>query len=102
MRLRRLYTGHGATVTGHADLVCMRLREHEARSRRIATVLSRGPKTAYGIAGELWPARLVREQPLLVIWEVLGHVDLMLAAGELGECTADDGRIWFGPTAMAA
>jgi glyoxylase-like metal-dependent hydrolase (beta-lactamase superfamily II) len=102
MRLRRLYTGHGAIVTAHADLVRARLREHEARSRRIAAVLARGPNNAYGIAGELWPARLVREQPLLVIWEVLGHVDLMLAAGELSESTGDDGQVSFAPSAVAA
>jgi hypothetical protein len=37
-----------------------------------------------------------------VLWEVLGHVDLMLSAGVLDERRADDGRSWFTRTAMAA
>ncbi len=34
----------------------------------------------------------MREQPLLVVWEVLGHLDLMLAAGIADERVGEDGR----------
>ena len=37
------------------------------------------------IAGRLWSPRTVAEQPLLVVWEVLGHLDLLLAAGTVTE-----------------
>jgi hypothetical protein len=33
----------------------------------------------------------VREQPLLVVWEVLGHLDLLLDAGVVREDVKDDG-----------
>lgn len=95
MSLELLLTGHGPPVKRHKDLIRRRLAEHDRRSERIAAVLEQGPNTAYGIAHELWPARLVREQPLLVLWEVLGHLDLMTSAGSLAERKADDGNSWF-------
>jgi glyoxylase-like metal-dependent hydrolase (beta-lactamase superfamily II) len=102
MPLERLLTGHGAVVTRHAELIRARLDEHEGRSQRIADVLAKGPNTAYGVAAKLWPAQMIRAQPLLVLWEVLGHVDLMLSAGVLDERRADDGRSWFTRNAVAA
>lgn len=103
MPLERLPTGHGRPVTGHADLIGARLAEHRERSARIAAILRWGPSTAYGIARQLWPAKTVREQPLLVLWEVLGHLDLLLEAGALAERRADDdGHSWFTFGAAAA
>ena len=91
MSLDRLLTGHGDPVTDHRRLVSRRLAEHRRRCRRILDVLEEGPANAYGIAGHLWSARTVREQPLLVVWEVLGHLDLLLDAGAVSEEVLDDG-----------
>jgi len=102
MPLQMLLTGHGAPVKRHKDLIRRRLIEHNRRSERIATVLEGGPNSAYGVAHELWPARMVREQPLLVLWEVLGHLDLMLSAGMLDERQADDGHSCFALHDLAA
>jgi glyoxylase-like metal-dependent hydrolase (beta-lactamase superfamily II) len=102
MPLDTLLTGHGAPVKRHKDLIRRRLIEHNRRSERIAAVLEDGPNTAYGVAHELWPARMVREQPLLVLWEVLGHLDLMLSAGALDERRADDGHSCFALHGVAA
>jgi glyoxylase-like metal-dependent hydrolase (beta-lactamase superfamily II) len=102
MPLERLLTGHGEVVARHTQLIRARLDEHEDRSQRIADVLAKAPNTAYGVAAELWPARMIRSQPLLVLWEVLGHVDLMLGAGVLEERRADDGCSWFARNVMAA
>jgi glyoxylase-like metal-dependent hydrolase (beta-lactamase superfamily II) len=92
--LETLLTGHGAPVKRHKELIRRRLIEHNRRSERIAAVLEAGPNTAYGIARELWPARMVREQPLLLLWEVLGHLDMMLSAGGLDE-RVSNGRSAF-------
>src|SRR3954447_1359948 len=100
--LQTLLTGHGAPVKRHKELIQRRLVEHNRRSERIAAVLEAGPNTAYGIAHELWPARMVREQPLLVLWEVLGHLDLMVCAGGLDERLSDDGHSWFTLHGVAA
>jgi glyoxylase-like metal-dependent hydrolase (beta-lactamase superfamily II) len=90
MPLERLLTGHGDPILAHARLVRRRFAEHERRCARIATALEPGPATAYEIAQRLWPSRTVREQPLLVVWEVLGHLDLLLDAGAVHESVPDD------------
>src|SRR3954470_5216308 len=94
MPLRRLLTGHGPPVTGHARLVRARLLEHRRRSERILAILDEGPTTAYAIAGPLWPASPVPRQPLLVVWEVLGHLELMLADGRVAERAGDAGSVF--------
>jgi glyoxylase-like metal-dependent hydrolase (beta-lactamase superfamily II) len=89
--LERLLTGHGDPVLAHARLVRRRYADHERRCARIAAALESGPATAFAIAHRLWPARTVREQPLLVVWEVLGHLDLLLGAGAVRESVTADG-----------
>jgi glyoxylase-like metal-dependent hydrolase (beta-lactamase superfamily II) len=95
MPVDRLLTGHGRPVTSAAALVRVRVAEHHRRAARIARVLRGGPETAYGIAGHLWPERTVREQPLLVVWEVLGNLELLDAAGLVSELACPDGRHRF-------
>jgi glyoxylase-like metal-dependent hydrolase (beta-lactamase superfamily II) len=94
MPLARLLTGHGAPVTDHAQLVDARLRDHRRRGERILSVLGRGPQTAFEIAGELWPEATVKQQPLLVVWEVIGNLELLLAAGALAERVGHAGSVF--------
>jgi len=91
MPLTRLLTGHGAPVTDHARLVDARLRDHRRRCERILAVLDGGRRTAFEIAGGLWPERTVLQQPLLVVWEVIGNLELLLAAGAVAERVGDAG-----------
>ena len=99
MPLNRLLTGHGDPVTDHRRLVRRRISEHRRRCQRILTALEEGPANAYAIAGHLWSPRTVAEQPLLVVWEVLGHLDLLLDEGRVSEHKFDDGsrygKAWF-------
>jgi glyoxylase-like metal-dependent hydrolase (beta-lactamase superfamily II) len=90
-----LFTGHGRPVKTAAALVELRLAEHRRRSARIAAILRREPLSAYRIAERLWPERTVREQPLLVVWEVLGHLETLMSAGLVTERVDDDGRPVF-------
>ena len=91
MPLDRLLSGHGDPITAHAALVDERFGQHERRCERILKVLEGGPATAYAITRQLWSQRTVAEQPLLVVWEVLGHLDLLLDAGAVTEQVTDDG-----------
>src|SRR3954468_3675786 len=91
MPVTRLLTGHGAPVTEPARLVDRRLAEHRRRCERILAILGRGPRTAFEIAGSLWSARTVAEQTLLVVWEVVGHLELLLDAGAVAERVGDRG-----------
>ena len=99
MPLEELFTGHGDTVADHRGLVRRRFAEHRRRCQRILAVLEEGPAHAFGIAKHLWSARTVAEQPLLVVWEVLGHIDLLLGEGAVSEQIFDDGsrygKAWF-------
>ena len=94
MPLARLLTGHGAPVTEHARLVEARLRDHRRRCERIVAILDDGPRTAFEIAGGLWPERTVLQQPLLVVWEVVGNLELLLAAGAVAERVGDRGSVF--------
>jgi glyoxylase-like metal-dependent hydrolase (beta-lactamase superfamily II) len=94
MPLRRLLTGHGAPVTGHARLVRARVLEHQRRCDRILAILEDGPSSAYAVARRLWVARTVSEQPLLVVWEVLGNLELLLAAGHVAELAEGGGSLF--------
>ena len=91
MPLDRLLSGHGEPITDHVRLVERRLGEHRRRCGRILDVLQGGRASAYEIATRLWPERTVTGQPLLVVWEVLGHLDLLLDAGRIEERVVQDG-----------
>jgi glyoxylase-like metal-dependent hydrolase (beta-lactamase superfamily II) len=94
MPLSRLLTGHGSPVIDHAGLVEARLADHDRRCERIVAILQDGPSTAFAIANRLWPARTVAEQPLLVVWEVVGHLELLLAGGHVAERAGDGGSVF--------
>ena len=94
MPLARLLTGHGAPVTEHRRLVEARLRDHRRRCERILAILADGPRTAFEIAGGLWPERTVMQQPLLVVWEVVGNLELLLSAGAVAERVGDGGSVF--------
>jgi glyoxylase-like metal-dependent hydrolase (beta-lactamase superfamily II) len=92
-----LYAGHGRPVKAHRALVDVRIAEHRKRAARIAGVLLHRPESAYGIAKRLWSERTVRAQPLLVVWEVLGHLELLKSAGLAYE-SSEDGPCRFSLT----
>lgn len=94
MPLRRLLTGHGSPVTEHARLVEARLLDHQRRCERIVSILQDGPSNAFAIANRLWPARTVAEQPLLVVWEVVGHLELLLAEGHVVERAGEERSVF--------
>ena len=91
MPLARLLTGHGDPIEDHAQLVERRFEDHRRRCARIVEVLRRGRANAYEITTHLWSPRTVSEQPLLVVWEVLGHLDLLLDKGTVTERIVQDG-----------
>jgi glyoxylase-like metal-dependent hydrolase (beta-lactamase superfamily II) len=81
MPVDRILAGHGPTMHSAARVVRRELAQHRLRCERIIRILERGPADAFAIGRELWRDAVVREQPLLIVWEVLGHLDLLLAAG---------------------
>ncbi|MGZ4172099.1 MAG: MBL fold metallo-hydrolase [Solirubrobacteraceae bacterium] len=92
MPLARLLPGHGPAMRSAAPVISRELAQHRRRCERIMRILERGSADAFAIGRELWRDTVVREQPLLIVWEVLGHLDLLLAAGVAVERREDDRR----------
>jgi glyoxylase-like metal-dependent hydrolase (beta-lactamase superfamily II) len=101
MPLVRLFTGHGPVITAHRELIERHLAQHRRRCGRITRILEHGPATAYAVAEQMWSPAIVHEQALLVLWEVLGHLDLLLKAGIAQELLDDDGRWRYALTRSA-
>jgi glyoxylase-like metal-dependent hydrolase (beta-lactamase superfamily II) len=76
--------GHGEPVTDHVALIDERFAMHERRAAKIAGLIAERPQTAYEIAQALW-GNVAVTQAYLTLSEVLGHVDLLIDRGEVGE-----------------
>jgi len=76
--------GHGDPVTDHVALIDERLRLHERRAQKIRRLIAEQPATAYEIAQSLW-GNVAVTQAYLTLSEVLGHVDLLIADGQVVE-----------------
>ncbi|MFZ0040622.1 MAG: MBL fold metallo-hydrolase [Solirubrobacteraceae bacterium] len=82
---RFVLSGHGPPVTDHPALIDERLRMHDRRARKLHKLLQElGPSTAYGLASQMW-GNVAVTQAFLTISEVLGHLDLLIADGRVGE-----------------
>jgi glyoxylase-like metal-dependent hydrolase (beta-lactamase superfamily II) len=102
MALHRLLTGHGDVICDHTRLIRTRMAEHDRRAERIMSMLRTGPTTVWQLARGLWSDATVHRQPLLVTWEVLGHLDVLAAAGIVREHTDPDGHTRFALTKARA
>jgi glyoxylase-like metal-dependent hydrolase (beta-lactamase superfamily II) len=95
MALRRCYSGHGPTIENHRELIAERLAFHADRLDRVRDLVAAGHATAFEIARHLWSEQTAAEQPVLVTWEVLGHLDLLLNRGNVREEVDADGSRHF-------
>ena len=77
-------TGHGDPVTDHVGVIEDRFTLHDRRARKIARLVTERPRTAYEVATSLW-GNVAVTQAFLTLSEVLGHVDLLVARGEVRE-----------------
>ncbi len=87
---RLVLSGHGEPIVDHVSLIDERLRLHERRARKIASLLTQGPLTAHEISLQMW-GEAALTQAYLVLSEVLGHLDLLVADGRVQE--ASDGEL---------
>jgi glyoxylase-like metal-dependent hydrolase (beta-lactamase superfamily II) len=88
MDLELVLPGHGRPITDHVSLIDERFRMHRRRADRIQRLIASQPRTAHEIAQELW-GNVAVTQAYLTLSEVLGHVDLLLADGEVVEQETD-------------
>jgi glyoxylase-like metal-dependent hydrolase (beta-lactamase superfamily II) len=85
MRLSTCYPGHGPTIDDHRALIEARLEFHADRLDRIAGLVTDGCTTAFEIGRHLWSDEVAETQPVLVVWEVLGHLDILVNRGTVKE-----------------
>jgi glyoxylase-like metal-dependent hydrolase (beta-lactamase superfamily II) len=95
MRLRTCYSGHGPTIHDHRRLIAERLAFHSERLDRIAQLVRDGCSTAFDVARKLWSDEVAETQSVLVIWEVVGHLDILVNRGTVREEIDDSGRHHF-------
>ena len=81
---RLVLPGHGDPILDHAELIDERLRMHRRRAARILQILDARPLTAYEIALRMW-GNVAVTQAYLTLSEVLGHLDLLVQAGQAAE-----------------
>ena len=96
MAVATVLTGHGEEIGDHATLIDTRLSDQERRARKILSLISERPLTAHEIAQQMW-GEIAIKQAYLTLSEVLGHLDLLLAAGTAREREADGVSV-FGAT----
>lgn len=97
MRLSTCYPGHGPTIDDHRGLIRARLDFHAERLERIVRLVADGCATAFEIGRRLWSNDVAETQPVLVVWEVLGHLDILVNRGTVREHVDDGGCHRFAP-----
>jgi glyoxylase-like metal-dependent hydrolase (beta-lactamase superfamily II) len=93
MKLSLVLPGHGQPIVDHVALIDERFRLHRRRAEKIRRLIAARPRTAHEIAQELW-GNVAVTQAYLTLSEVLGHVDLLLADGQVME-EENDGVVRF-------
>jgi glyoxylase-like metal-dependent hydrolase (beta-lactamase superfamily II) len=98
MQIARCYPGHGPTIEDHRALIEERLAFHGGRLDRIAALVADGCTTAFSVARRLWSDEVAEAQAVLVIWEVIGHLDILVNRGTIREDVDDQGHRHFRST----
>ncbi len=88
MPARLILSGHGDPILEHVELIDERLRMHRRRAARILQILDARPLTAHEIAIRMW-GNVAVTQAYLTLSEVLGHLDLLVQAGQAAERDRD-------------
>jgi glyoxylase-like metal-dependent hydrolase (beta-lactamase superfamily II) len=95
-----LLPGHGEPITDHVALIDERFAMHQRRAERLRALIAERPRTAYELAQELW-GNVAVTQAFLTLSEVVGHVDLLIEAGSVGE-VLDGDVVRFAATGVEA
>jgi len=97
MPLQWCLTGHGPLVDDHRRLIEKRFAFHNRRLELIAGGIEASGSTTFGLARTLFGDEIAGSQTVLAIWEILGHLDLLVANGAVEEHVDGDGRHLFLP-----
>jgi glyoxylase-like metal-dependent hydrolase (beta-lactamase superfamily II) len=99
MDLDLVLPGHGEPIADHRALIDARLALHERRAAKLERLIRERPRSAYELARTLW-GDIAVTQTYLTLSEVLGHTDLLVNAGRVGQEEVD-GVLRFSATGAA-
>ena len=102
MELDVLLPGHGPEILDHRLLIKKRIEFHERRLELVAASIEAEGSTAFEIAQRVWDEETARTQAVLVIWEVVGHLDVLAERGLVVEVVGDAGSRVFRPSVRGA
>jgi glyoxylase-like metal-dependent hydrolase (beta-lactamase superfamily II) len=86
--------GHGEAIDDHRELIDRRLQLHSRRADKIHGLIAERPRTAHEIAQAMW-GNIAVTQAFLTLSEVIGHTDILIAQGRVGEEEDGAGHIIF-------
>jgi glyoxylase-like metal-dependent hydrolase (beta-lactamase superfamily II) len=87
--------GHGDPIDAPRSLIDERFHLHARRADKLHGLIAERPRSAYELAQAMW-GNVAVTQAYLTLSEVLGHTDLLLAAGRVREAV-DAGVVRFEP-----
>lgn len=94
LEVRLILPGHGNVVDDPERLFEKFEKHHSRRSKRIKEKLTQDPISAFAIAKAMFP-RIPPRRLGQAITEVLGHLDLLQAVGELEELRGSNGEFQY-------
>jgi glyoxylase-like metal-dependent hydrolase (beta-lactamase superfamily II) len=94
-QLRTGFAGHGPVIGEPARLIDERFAFHSTRLDRIAVIVEAGAQTAFDVSRRLWSDEVAQTETVLAVWEVLGHMDILVERGTLSEHVDEGGRHSF-------
>jgi glyoxylase-like metal-dependent hydrolase (beta-lactamase superfamily II) len=83
------FPSHGDTIPDHRALIASYRLHHDKRSLQLERMLAAGPKTPFEIASRMFP-RAIPQQIMLVMSEVMGHLDVLEERGVIAIETRGD------------
>jgi glyoxylase-like metal-dependent hydrolase (beta-lactamase superfamily II) len=87
---RIVLPGHGDPITDHRSLIDERLAMHRRRAGKLLRLIADGPRSPYELAQDMW-GNVAVTQAFLTLSEVVGHADVLIAAGLVTEVEGEDG-----------
>ncbi|PSL43591.1 glyoxylase-like metal-dependent hydrolase (beta-lactamase superfamily II) [Salsuginibacillus halophilus] len=95
LNISMVYPGHGPVFYDAAKLIEQRLIEQEERGKELVRRLQTyGEQSAFELCEALFP-NVHKKQPALTMSEIVGHLDMLEAAGEIGRVQRDDEMIRY-------
>ena len=98
---RIVLPGHGDPITDHRKLIDDRLAMHRRRAAKLLRLISKGARSPYELAQDMW-GNVAVTQAFLTLSEVVGHADLLVACGLVEEVGGDDGIVRLEATGTGA